>query len=153
MISLSIATLLNRKVKTIVAHDHTIADQLKRRQQVMFLAAADRGITQKELRYRTNLSATIIGQYARGETAMGMAAALNIRRVVGAELFTMLLDDGDHLVEAPGDINHDDLAAGCIDYASAHARARHPDSPCGVDIAPCEDSELTGRAARLAVAK
>jgi hypothetical protein len=135
-----------------MAHDCSITSQLKRRQQAMFLEAANRGITHKQIHYEANLSLSIIGQYARGETAMGGPAMLKIRRVVGAELFTMLLDDGDHLIEAPADIDHDDLAAGCIDYASAHARARHPDSPGGVEIMPCEDTELKGRAARLKVA-
>lgn len=83
---------------------------------------------------------------------MSGPSMLKIRRVVGAELFSMLLDDGDHLVEASSEINHDDLAAGCIAYAAKHAAARHPDSPAGVDIAPSEDEELKGEAARLRVA-
>ena len=82
-----------------------------------------------------------------------LAAMAGLARALPADLLSYLVPDGFHIVQAPADINHDDLAAGCIDYASAHARARHPDSPDGVNIAPCEDSELTGRAARLAVAK
>jgi len=130
--------------------DCTITDALKRRQSALFLEAGNRGITHKVVHYETGLSLSIIGQYARGETAMGMSAALKIRKAVGAELFSMLLDDGDYLVEANADIDHDDLAAGCIEYASAHARARHPESPAGVDIAPCEHETLSGHAAKLA---
>lgn len=129
--------------------DCTITDALKRRQSAMFLEAANRGVTHKVVHYETGLSLSIIGQYARGETAMGMAAALKIRSVVGAELFSMLFDDGDYLVEASGDIDHDDLAHGCIQYAAAHARARHPDSPAGVEIADCERDTLNGHAAKL----
>lgn len=132
-----------------MARDCTITSKLKRRQEAMFLEAANRGITQKELHYATGLSLSIIGQYARGETAMGMPAALKVRQVVGAELFTMLFDDGDYLVEASKGLDHDDLAAGCIEYASAHAQARHPNSPAGVDIAECEEETLNGKAAKL----
>ena len=142
-------TLIALEGNTIVAHDCTITAKLKRRQSAMFLEAANRGITHKEVHYATGLSLSIIGQYARGETAMGMPAALKVRKVVGAELFTMLFDDGDYLVEAAKELNHDDLAAGCIEYASTHAKARHPNSPAGVEIAPCEEGDLNGKAATL----
>lgn len=132
-----------------MAHDCSITAQLKRRQSAMFLEASNRGITHKVVHYETGLSLSIIGQYARGETAMGGPAMLKVRQVVGAELFSMLLDDGDYLVEADETIDHDDLAAGCMDYAMAHARARHPNSPAGIDIADCEREDLNGRAANL----
>ena len=52
-----------------MAHDCTITDALKRRQSAMFLEAANRGVTHKVVHYETGLSLSIIGQYARGETA------------------------------------------------------------------------------------
>lgn len=135
-----------------MAHDCTITDAVKMRQKLMFrLAATEKygSITHKMVHYETGLSTSIIGQYARGETAMGLPAALKIRKVVGAELFSLLFEDGDHLIEVSDDIDHDTLSTGCIDYAHAWMRARQPDSPAGVEIAPCEDKELKAHAAKL----
>jgi len=46
-------------------------------------------------------------------------------------------------------VNHDDLATAAIDYVGEHARARHPESECGVDIGPNEDKALNAKRARL----
>lgn len=76
-----------------------------------------------------------------------------LARALPADLVSLLVPDGWHIVQTPDVIDHDDLAAGCIELASAHARARHPNSPAGVDIAPCEREELNSCAVKLQVAK
>lgn len=128
-----------------MAHDCAITAQLLRRQQAMFLEASNRGITQKEIQCRTGLGRTNIGQYARGETAMGGAAMLKIRKVVGAELFSMLFDDGDLLIEVPGEIDHSIIAEKCHEYLAQKTAAHHPDSEAGEAIGPNERASLDGK--------
>ena len=127
-----------------MAYDCAITQALLRRQQDMFLEAANRGVTHKAIHYQTKLSLSVIGQYARGETAMSMPSMLKIMTVVGNELVSMLLDDGDAIVNVPDGLDHDGLADSFRDYLREKDHAHHPDSPAGREIAPCEDARLSG---------
>jgi hypothetical protein len=55
----------------------------------------------------------------------------------------------DQVASYAGETNHDTLAAEALAYGLEHARARHPDSPGGVEITPDEDATLDGKADRL----
>jgi hypothetical protein len=57
--------------------------------------------------------------------------------------------DGFHIVPDPTGIDYDDFAAGCIDFAAEHAKARHPQSECGVNIGPGEQGRLDSKIVRL----
>lgn len=131
---------------------------VKRAQLVIRSELDRRGYQMKVVAADANIHPNTLGSYFPADrnadpAQIPMGAVYALIGAIPADLLSLLLPDGWHLVEAPADIDHDDLAAGCIDYASAHARARHPDSPGGVDIVDCEDSDLKGRAARLKVAK
>lgn len=139
------------KVNTIMAHDCTITAQLLQRQQTMFRKAAELGFSQKVIHADTGLSTSIIGQYARGETAMSGPSILKVRRAIGPALVSILFDDGDYLVPGGADMDYDTLAGGCIAFAAEHAKARHPASPGGVDIVDCERETLDASIAYLPV--
>ena len=129
-----------------------IVQQLLQRQQTMFRKAAELGFTHKVIHYDTGLSLSVIGQYARGETAMSGPSILKIRRAIGPSLVSILFDDGDYLIPGAGDMDYDTLAGGCIAYAAEHAKARHPESPGGVDIVACERDDLDCKIAYLPLA-
>ncbi len=148
----SIPHPLATKAHTIMAHDCSITQALLTRQKSMFGKAAEAGYSHKVLHADTGLSLSIIGQYARGETAMSGPSILKMRRVVGPSLISILFDDGDYLIPGAGEMDYDTLASGCIAYAATHAQARHPASPGGVEIVDCERSELDGKVAYLPIA-
>lgn len=79
-------------------------------------------------------------------------ARISIALFLGVAFTNKWLCLADQRAVECGEIDHDDLAAGCIDYAARHARARHPESPGGVEIVTEEHNELTETAtARLRV--
>ena len=132
-----------------MAHDCTITQQLLQRQQDMFLEAANRGHTQKAIHYATKLSLSVIGQYARGETALSGPSIMKLQKTLGEQLISMLFDDNLQLVDAPAEMNHDAVVQAAHDYMTAKSAAHHPDSPGGRDIAPCEDAALREKGAKL----
>lgn len=132
-------------------HDCAITQSLLQRQQTMFRKAAEAGFSHKVIHHDTGLSLSIIGQYARGETAMSGPSILKVRRAVGPSLVSILFDDGDYLVPSDAELDYDTFAGGCIAFAAAHAKARHPDSPGGIDIIDEETPELDSVAVRLRV--
>lgn len=74
-----------------------------------------------------------------------------LARALPGDLLSMLVPDGFHIVPGPEGMDYDDMAAGCIDYAAAHAHARHPNSECGVDIGPNEKAQLDSKVAYLPI--
>ena len=66
-----------------------------------------------------------------------------LARALPGDLLSYLVPDGFHIIPDPsGGLDYDDIAAGCLSYAAEHAKARHPDSPGGVDIVECEEKAL-----------
>jgi hypothetical protein len=127
----------------------SITQQLLQRQQTMFRKAAEAGFSQKVIHADTGLSLSVIGQYARGETTMSGPSILKVRRAIGPELVSILFDDGDYLIPSDAELDYDTFAGGCIAFAAAHAQARHPESPGGVDIVDCETPVLDAVRLRL----
>lgn len=76
-------------------------------------------------------------------------ALLSISKFLGADFTNEWLGLSDQVAVSTGDMDHDDMARACIEFAAKHAQARHPASECGVDIGPREDEELTIQRARL----
>ncbi|WP_147270767.1 helix-turn-helix domain-containing protein [Alteripontixanthobacter maritimus] len=122
---------------------------MKTVQQDMFRLAANRGATQKMIAAKTGLSSSVIGQYARGESAMSGPSLFKMIGVIPDDLLSLLLPDGMFFVRAGGDLDHDTLATHCIEYAAEYAAARNPASPDGVDIAECESERLTACGSKL----
>lgn len=66
------------------------------------------------------------------------------------EILSMLLPTGHLIVQAPEEIDHDQIAEAMREYLAEKDHAHHPESPAGRDIAPCEDNVLRGKFARVA---
>lgn len=76
-------------------------------------------------------------------------ALLSMMKFLGPAFTSAALAPTEQVAGYEGEVNHDTLAGSALDYASEHARARHPDSPGGVEITPEEDATLDCKADRL----
>lgn len=133
---------------------HTI--QLKKRQTKMFAAAEKLGHTVKNIATDLGLkSPTIVYQYARGETAMSGPAIMKAKVAFGKDygaLISMLFDDNLQLVDAPEEMDHEEVDQACRDYSDTKAEFHREDSECGPAIGPTEDKVLRGKGTKLQVA-
>lgn len=130
-----------------MVRDCTITAGVKRAQQTLFREAERLGITHKVIHYDTGgdnggLSLSAIGQYARGESAMGLPVLVKLFGVVPTELLSLLLPDGFVIVSAKVAVDHDAAAEAAGEYLAVKQAAHHPDSPAGREIAPEEDEAL-----------
>lgn len=135
-----------------MARDCKISQALLNTQADIFRIACD------PLRYNLTLDriASLAGipystlrTYASGQCEMPVSAIYKLTGVIDDELLSLLLPDGRVIVRKPIGIDYDDFASGCLDYAAEHARARHPESECGVDIGPTEHTTLSAKVVRL----
>lgn len=134
-----------------MATDCAITAAMKRAQETMFRKAAERGLSQKVIAADTGLSLTIIGQYARGETAMGGPSIIKMFGVIPDDLLSLLLPDGRIIVRAPHGIDHDALCDWAEGYVATKTKAHRADSPMGPEIADCERTELDSKVAAFPV--
>jgi hypothetical protein len=67
------------------------------------------------------------------------------------DLLSLLVPDGFHIVPDPTGMDYDDIAAGCIEFAAEHAKARHPLSECGIEIGPGEEARLNNKIVQLPI--
>lgn len=123
-------------------------------QQTMFrLAERDHGITQKLVHLETDMSVSAIGQYARGETAMGGPAILKLARMkqFPSELLSLLFEGTDRHVADDSDLEPDFDALGleATDLGREVQQARSPSSPGGTNIVPIEKEAIRNRARRV----
>lgn len=133
-----------------------IAANIRRAQVTMFEEAAKRGITQKIIYYDSDrtISVSAIGQYARGESIMGLAVMNRLSKILPPDLLSLLLvDDELQIVKAPAELDHDDLAEAMVEYLADKQRAHHPESECGPAIGPGEHSILTAKVVHLPVVR
>lgn len=134
--------------------DCAITQALKRQQITMFEQADKLGITAKVIHYDTGgdnggISLSALGQYSRGESAMGLPVLLKLIGVVPDSLLSLLMPKGRVIVQAPEEIDHDDLAGVMVDYLAEKQKAHHPDSECGPAIGPKECNLLSRKVANL----
>jgi hypothetical protein len=106
------------------------------------------GLTLKAISLDSGIPDSTLRTYASGSACMPLSALRRLFGVLPIELLSALVPDG-WCIAATNAPDHDDLAATCIDFAGAHARARHPESEAGVYIGPSEQRELDGKATRL----
>lgn len=135
-----------------MAHDDRISFLVLEAQKRIFrLAERNHGLKLKAIGMDSGIPYNTVRNYANGEGVMPVPALLKLVGVIPDYLLSYLLDPvGKQIVDSEGEEgDHDSLNANCIDFASAHARARHPESPEGVNIAPCEDRELRAKRAKL----
>jgi hypothetical protein len=124
---------------------------LEAQQRIFRLAERDHGLSLKAVSLDSGIPYNTVRSYAGGHAVMPVPAMLKLIGVVPDTLLSHLLDPVQRCIvpAQPDDGDHDTLASNCIDFASEHARARHPNSPAGVEIAPCEDSTLRAKRTQL----
>jgi hypothetical protein len=113
-----------------------------------------RGIPLKVCASKAKVSySTFLSWFPAGGTPQipSLAALPGLARALPGDLLSLLVPDGFHIVPGPEGVDYDDIAARCLDYAAEHARARHPESECGVDIGPGEQSRLDAKVAYLPI--
>jgi hypothetical protein len=135
-----------------MAHDCRISFLVLEAQKRIFrLAERNHGLRLKTISLDSGIPYNSVRGYAAGDTIMPVPALLKLVTVIPDYLLSHLLDPvGKCLADSEGDDgDHDSLATNCIDFTAAHAAARHPNSPKGVDIAPCEDKDLRAKRATL----
>lgn len=135
-------------VNNIPSHTDNIADRQRAMQERVFrLAIRDHGLTLKAISLDSDIGYTTIQTYAKGQAVMSIASLFRLVGVIPDELLSLLLPNGKHIVEAPEEIDHDEIAGALHDYLLTKEKAHHPESPAGRDIAPCEDKALRGKLA------
>lgn len=125
--------------------------QIKATQERIFRIAQRNGLTLKAISLDSEIPYNTLRNYAgnNGEPAeMPVSALAKLVGVIPDELLSLLLPSGRVIVQAPTEIDHDEIAPAMRDYLSAKDDAHHPDSENGRDIGP---NECAGLRARLAV--
>jgi hypothetical protein len=125
--------------------DNIVARQKAEQERVFRLAQRDHGLTLKAISLDSKLGYTTVQSYAKGEAVMSIASLFKLVGVIPDELLSLLLPEGRVIVQAPAEIDHDEIAEAVQDYLATKERAHRPDSPAGRDIAPCEDETLRGK--------
>lgn len=128
---------------------------LEAQRRIFRLAERDHGLHLKAISLDSGIPYNTIRSYAGNNGAQSVMSVPSMLKLVGVipdALLSHLLDPvGRHIAENTSDDgDHDTLASNCIDFVGKHSRARHPDSPGGVEIVDCEDQEL--RQARRKIA-
>ncbi len=133
-------------------------DDIVRQRQLAIRRELDRrGIALKAVSYDSRIPMpTLLSYFPGGETKpaiMSMAAIFKILsgNAIPRDLLSLLLPDGDLIVQVPVAIDHDEIEQAARDYLAAKGRAHHPESPDGRELAPVETDDLGKRATRLHV--
>lgn len=126
--------------------------QKREQERVFRLAQRDHGLTLKAISLDSSIGYTTVQSYAKGEAVMSIAALFKLVGVVPDELLSLLLPDGRVIVQAPEEIDHDQLASGMVEYLAEKQQAHRPESECGPAIGPTEDNVLRGKFARVRAA-
>jgi len=137
-----------------MAHDCEITARIKATQETVFRIATTR-LPLRAIEADSGIPYGTLRSYAghNGETAVMSLTSLNkLIGVIPDDLLSLLLPDGRQIVRAPESIDHDELCEAMQEWLAEKARAHHPDSPGGREIAPCEDNVLRGKFAAVKAA-
>lgn len=127
--------------------------QIKATQERIFRIAQRQGLTLKAISLDAQIPYNTLRNYAghNGETAeMPVSALGKLVGVIPDELLSLLLPEGRVIVQAPSEIDHDQVCEAMQDYLHEKHKAHHPDSECGPAIGPKEDNVLRGKFAQVA---
>ncbi|MBH9537504.1 hypothetical protein [Novosphingopyxis sp. YJ-S2-01] len=139
-----------------MAHEDIILHRTKDLQRRMFRVATDPlrySLPLKVIAADSGIPYSTLRTYAEGSAAMPFYAFAKLLAVLPDAVTSIMVGGaGKAIITCTDEGDHDTLAATCIDFAAEHARARHPESECGVDIGPGEEERLRGKSARLKAA-
>jgi hypothetical protein len=140
-----------------MAHeDKMMSHVLDAQKRIGRLAERDYGLSLKKISLESGIPYPTIRSYfsqARDVrlAEMPVSALCKLVDVIPDELLSHMLQPVGRLIDrCPEDDDHDVTAENCIQFLTRKQKAHHPESPAGVDIAPCESDELKLAKARLA---
>ena len=128
-----------------MSHDNRISHFILETQTALFSDATfDLQMPLKAIADKSGISYNNLRGYANGAHQMPVEAIKRLLRIdgFGPYLSRLFAPEAYSLAPATDDDDHDSLAADAIDFAGEHARARHPNSPGGVQIVPSEARKL-----------
>jgi hypothetical protein len=113
-----------------------------------------RGIALKVVQADSGICTSTLLSYfpAGGQPAViPMSAVFQLidGKALPLDLLSMLLPSGAALIAVPEAADHDAIDEAMRAYLADKARAHHPDSPQGREIAPCEDAGLRAKLAAV----
>lgn len=135
-----------------MSHDDRILAYVREEQREIFrIARRDLQLELKAIADLAGIPISTTKTYASGECQMPVSVLKRLLSIDGFApiLSRLFVPEGFMLVPKRDETDHDGLAAEAIDYAGAHARARHPNSPGGVEIVPSEKALLDAKATTL----
>jgi hypothetical protein len=142
-------------VDRINSRECEISQAVEVAQTTMLEEAARRGFTRKVLHLHTKIPLTTLKSYEEG-TAMPFAAFAKIAAVRNFpnDLLNLMMEvSGKEVCDATShETDYDDLARAALEYASAHASYRHPESDGGIRLVHTETPSLKMKARALKAA-
>jgi hypothetical protein len=138
-----------------MARDCKISQHIAERQEMVFRLACDPlryGLTLNAISGASGIPYSTLRTYAghNGATAeMPLSGLYKLVGIIPDELLSLLLPDGRLIVQAPVEIDHDQIAEAVADYLTTKNAAHHPESEAGRDIGPTENRVLTAKVVRL----
>lgn len=138
-----------------MAHDCEVAQRMLAAQARVFrVAERDFALTLKAISLDTGIPYNTVRSYAGhngAPTMMPVSALAKLMGVIPDTLLSHLFDPvGKAIVDCTSDDgDHDTLGIDCGNIVGLVSRARHPNSPAGVDISDCEDKVIRLARAQL----
>lgn len=133
--------------------DSNILNFIEETQRDLFREAqSELQLSAKQIAGKAGIPYSTFMTYVNGAT-LSLPAIKRLLRVEGmAPFLSRLFEPEEYALTPTVDDEFDDTAAKCIDFAAEHAKARHPESECGVQIGPKETKRLSGKRAQLRAA-
>lgn len=131
-------------VNVIRARQSAMRREMDRRQIAMKVVSQDSGIP-----YATLLTYFPADQ-GKVPAQIPGSAIFALTGHLPSDILSLLLPTGHVIVQAPEEINHDEIADAMSDYLTAKQHAHRPESEAGTDIGPNEDNVLRGKFGRVA---
>lgn len=135
--------------------ESSIVHVLKARQCAMRRELDRRGIALKAVSFDSHIPYSTLLSYfpekgGRDPALMPVSAQYMLCGAVPDDILSLLLPDGRLIVQAPSEIDHDQIAEAMQDFLHAKHQSHHPESEAGREIGPGEDNVLRLKFAAVA---
>lgn len=148
----------SHEVRIAMPHRNILSDVdmiVRQRQLAMRREIDRRGIALKAVSYDSGIPMpTLLSYFPGGDREPSVMPATALFKLLAGnalphDILSLVLPDGELIVRAPEEIDHDEIEGACRDYLATKGKAHHPESEAGREIGPTEAAELTKRAAVL----
>lgn len=131
-------------------------DMIVRQRQLAMRREIDRrGIALKAVSYDSGIPMpTLLSYFPGGEREPSVLPASALFKLLAGnalphDILSLILPDGEQIVRAPEEIDHEDVENLCREHLALKGKAHHPESEAGREIGPNEAMALRQSAARL----